>query len=53
LITKAKTELAHQHLEEFKLFLLAVMVGLRRKEIDLVEWSSFLWNNGLAFANYW
>jgi integrase len=48
LITKAKTELAHQHPEEFKVFLLAVMVGLRRKEIDLLEWSSFLWNDGLV-----
>ena len=48
LITKAKTELAHQHPEEFKVFLLAVMVGLRRKEIDLLEWNSFLWKDGLV-----
>jgi integrase len=48
LIAKAKTELAHQHREEFKVFLLAVMVGLRRKEIDLLEWSSFVWNDGLV-----
>ena len=26
-----------------KTFLLAVAVGLRRKEIDLLEWSSFRW----------
>jgi hypothetical protein len=48
LITKAKAELAHQYPEAFKAFLLAVMVGLRRKEIDLLEWSSFLWNDGLV-----
>src|SRR5260221_12137977 len=24
------------------------MVGLRRREIDLLEWSSFLWNDGLV-----
>jgi integrase len=44
----AKAELAHQYPEAFKVFLLAVMVGLRRKEIDLLEWSSFLWNDGLV-----
>ena len=48
LITKAKAELAQQYPEAFKAFLLAVMVGLRRKEIDLLEWSSFLWNDGLV-----
>jgi integrase len=48
LITKAKAELAHQYPEAFKAFLLAVMVGLRRREIDLLEWSSFLWNDGLV-----
>ena len=48
LITKAKAELAHQYPEAFKAFLLAVMVGLRRKEIDLLEWGSFLWNDGLV-----
>jgi integrase len=48
LITAAKAELAKQDSEAFKAFLLAVMVGLRRKEIDLLEWSSFLWNDGLV-----
>ena len=48
MITKAKAELAQQYPEAFKAFLLAVIVGLRRKEIDLLEWSSFLWNEGLV-----
>src|SRR5260221_1847098 len=48
LISKAKAELSHQYPEAFKVFLLAVMVGLRRREIDLLEWSSFLWNDGLV-----
>ena len=48
LIAKARDELAHQDLEVFKVFLLAVMVGLRRKEIDLLEWDSFLWDAGVV-----
>ena len=48
LIAKAKSELASQHPEAFKAFLLAVMVGLRRKEIDLLEWDSFLWDAGVV-----
>ena len=48
LIAKAKGELAPKHPEAFKAFLLAVMVGLRRKEIDLLEWDSFLWDAGVV-----
>ena len=29
--------------EQQKIFLLAVMAGLRRNEIDKIEWSAFLW----------
>jgi integrase len=43
LITKAQDELAEADPECFKIFLLAVMVGLRRHEIDLLEWDSFHW----------
>jgi hypothetical protein len=32
---------------QYKIFLLAVNVGLHRKEIDLLEWSSFRWDNCL------
>ena len=28
------------HPEQFKIFLLAIMAGLRRREIDLLEWSA-------------
>ncbi len=43
LIKAARADLAQSDIELFKIFLLAVMVGLRRKEIDLLEWSSFRW----------
>jgi len=46
LIATARDELASSDPEVFKVFLLAVMVGLRRKEIDLLEWDSFLWDSG-------
>jgi hypothetical protein len=44
----AKDELTSGDPEVFKAFLLAVMVGLRRKEIDLLEWDSFLWDAGVV-----
>jgi len=43
LIKEARSDLAESDPELFKIFLLAVMVGLRRKEIDLLEWPSFKW----------
>ena len=43
-IQAAVKELSETQPELFKIFLLAVMVGLRRKEIDLLEWESFLWD---------
>jgi integrase len=33
--------------EQFKIFLLAIMAGLRRNEIDKLEWDAFDWNRGL------
>jgi integrase len=47
LIGTARDVLSEEEPELFKIFLLAVMVGLRRKEIDLLEWSSFLWEPGI------
>jgi integrase len=47
LIARANDELASHQPEIFKAFLLAVMVGLRRREIDLLEWDSFLWDSGV------
>ena len=43
LIHAAREELSRAEPEGFKIFLLAVMVGLRRREIDLLEWSAFRW----------
>jgi hypothetical protein len=47
LVGVAKEELAQNDREAYKVFLLAVMVGLRRKEIDLLEWTSFRWKEGI------
>jgi integrase len=47
LIGKAQAELAGAWPEQFKIFLLATFAGLRRGEIDLLEWSSFRWESGL------
>jgi len=33
--------------EEFKAYLLGAMAGLRRDEIDKLEWSSFRWEEGV------
>jgi integrase len=43
LIKTAKAELRDSLPEAYKVFLLAVGAGLRKKEIDLLEWSSFRW----------
>ena len=44
LIRAAQDELPE---EEFKIFLLAMMAGLRRNEIDKLEWDAFNWDNNL------
>lgn len=44
LIAEAQRELAEAQPEQFKIILLGAMVGLRRREIDLLEWDSFLWD---------
>jgi integrase len=46
LIEKARTELSVKEPEQFKIFLLAVMAGLRRNEIDKLEWTAFRWEEG-------
>jgi len=47
LIKEARSDLAQSDTELFKIFLLAVMVGLRRREIDLLEWQAFRWDSGV------
>ena len=46
LIEDAKNELAEPEPEQFKIFVLAIMAGLRRNEIDKAEWSWFNWDAG-------
>lgn len=43
LISAAETELAEQHAEEYKIFLLSLFAGLRRNEIDKLLWESVDW----------
>lgn len=39
----ARNELLDERPEHFKVFVLAVMAGLRRREIDTLEWAAFRW----------
>ena len=45
LVTRAQMELSASDPEAFKAFLLASMAGLRRAEIDQLEWTAFDWQN--------
>src|SRR4029077_8149499 len=47
LIESARNELADDHPEQYKIFLLASMAGLRRNEIDKLPWSAFRFDEGL------
>jgi integrase len=49
LVTAARAELAlsPSKIELFKIFVLAAMVGLRRREIDLLPWSAFRFDEGV------
>jgi integrase len=46
LVRAASDELATSEPEQFKAFVLAVMAGLRRNEIDKLEWNRFNWSAG-------
>jgi len=46
LVRAACDELATAEPEQFKIFVLAVMAGLRRNEIDKLEWDRFNWAAG-------
>ena len=47
LLESARQELAAGHPEQFKIFLLGAMAGLRRNEIDVLPWTAFHWDEGL------
>ena len=47
LLESAWTELATEKPEQFKIFLLGAMAGLRRNEIDKLPWTAFRWDKGL------
>jgi integrase len=44
LIAAARNDLAENDREAYKVFLLALLCGLRRGEIDRLEWSAFDWD---------
>jgi integrase len=46
LVVAAKGELRDAHPESYKALLLALFCGLRRAEIDLLEWTALDWANG-------
>jgi hypothetical protein len=47
LLESAGQELATEHPEQYKIFLLGAMAGLRRNEIDVLPWTAFQWNEGV------
>lgn len=47
IIAKAQKDLGESAREQYKIFLLAIFVGLRRKEIDCLLWSAFDWERSL------
>ena len=47
LLESAREELAFRHPEQYKIFLLGALAGLRRNEIDVLPWTAFRWNEGV------
>ena len=47
LLESAREELATARPEQFKIFLLGAMAGLRRNEIDKLPWTAFRWDEGV------
>jgi integrase len=49
LVAQAQAELGADpdRVELFKIFVLAAMCGLRRREIDLLPWTAFRWDQGV------
>ena len=47
LLESAREELTTAKPEQFKIFLLGAMAGLRRNEIDKLPWTAFRWDEGV------
>lgn len=47
LVAEARQELKEKHPESYKAFLLGLFCGLRRAEMDSLEWAACDWDNGL------
>jgi hypothetical protein len=47
LLESARQELATARPEQYKIFLLGAMAGLRRNEIDCLPWAAFRWGEGV------
>jgi hypothetical protein len=47
LLESARQELAPFRPEQYKIFLLGAMAGLRRNQIDSLPWTAFRWNEGV------
>jgi integrase len=47
LLESAREELAPSKPEQYKIFLLGAMAGLRRNEIDKLPWSAFRWDESV------
>jgi hypothetical protein len=47
LLESARQELAESKPEQWKIFLLGAMAGLRRNEIDKLPWTAFRWEEGV------
>ena len=47
LLESARQELAPTKPEQYKIFLLASMAGLRRNEVDKLPWTAFCWDEGI------
>ena len=52
LIEQAREELKINEVEAYKIFLLGLFAGLRRAEIDGLEWSAIDWQNHSIRVNY-
>ena len=47
LLENAREELETSRPEQYKIFLLGALAGLRRNEIDVLPWTAFRWNEGV------